>query len=81
MRLGISIRRSAIKTSVGRNRWKRWIREVFRRNPERVLAGHDVIVRVHHPLKHPCYREAERAILAQMAAARQAPRVAESSRE
>ena len=42
-RLGITVSRK-VGGSVERNRVKRRVREIFRRDPERLAAGHDVVV-------------------------------------
>ena len=45
-RLGITIRRVAVRTNVRRNQLKRWVREAFRRHPEASAAGWDIVVSV-----------------------------------
>lgn len=45
-RLGITIRRVAVRTNVRRNQLKRWLREAFRRHPEAAVPGWDVVVSV-----------------------------------
>jgi ribonuclease P protein component len=42
-RLGVTVSRK-VGGAVTRNRVKRRVREVFRRHPERLLAGHDLLV-------------------------------------
>jgi ribonuclease P protein component len=42
-RLGVTVSRK-VGGAVERNRIKRRVREVFRRDPERLLPGHDVVV-------------------------------------
>lgn len=43
-RLGLAISRK-VGNAVVRNRWKRMIREVFRRNPDRYRLGLDLVIR------------------------------------
>lgn len=47
-RLGITIRRVAVRTNVRRNQLKRWVREAFRRHPDAAAPGWDVVVMVSH---------------------------------
>lgn len=70
-RLGITIRRAAVGTNVRRVRWKRWIREAFRRHPAAALPGWDVVVSVPQPPATWGYRDVEAALLALLAKARE----------
>ena len=45
-RLGITVRKAIAKTSVQRNRLKRWIRETARTHPKSMGVGQDLVVNV-----------------------------------
>lgn len=45
-RLGLSVRRVVVPSSVRRNQWKRWVREAFRRHGAALPPGCDVVVSV-----------------------------------
>lgn len=49
-RLGVAIRRGTVRTSVARNRWRRWVREAFRTHPEATPRGCDVVVQLVQPV-------------------------------
>jgi len=64
VRLGLSVRRAVVPSSVRRNQWKRWIREAFRRHGSALPPGCDVVVSVvaDTPGRRAC--EVERALAA-----------------
>ncbi|MBI4313507.1 MAG: ribonuclease P protein component [Candidatus Omnitrophica bacterium] len=61
-KLGMTLRRLSVQSSVDRNRWKRWIREVFRHHPEK-LAGLEVVVTVFSAPTGWSYAEVEGELL------------------
>jgi len=63
-RLGISIRRAAARVSVKRNQLKRWVREVFRRHPEVVMPGYDIVVSARLSPPSWRYQDVEAAVVA-----------------
>lgn len=66
-RLGISIRRAVVGSSVRRNRWKRWIREAFRLYGRRLSPGCDVVVSVVKDWPAARYDDVEHTLIAAMA--------------
>lgn len=62
-RLGISIRRAAVRSSVVRNRWKRWLREAFRRHPDLAASGGDIVVSVTQPPAGRRFADVEAAFI------------------
>ncbi|MFA5164617.1 MAG: ribonuclease P protein component [Candidatus Omnitrophota bacterium] len=43
-RIGVSMRRENFRLAVTRNKLRRYVREAFRLNKERISAGYDIIV-------------------------------------
>ncbi|MBX3415016.1 MAG: ribonuclease P protein component [Pirellulales bacterium] len=69
-RLGLSVSRR-VGNAVVRNRWKRLVREIFRRHRPRLPVGIDLVV-VAHPGSEPCLADLTKSLLrlAKNAAAR-----------
>lgn len=61
-RLGITVSTKIDKRAVVRNRIKRLIREVFRKN-QRSFQGFDIVVIARKNASHLSYKEAEREII------------------
>jgi ribonuclease P protein component len=61
-RLGVTVTKR-IGRAVVRNRCKRLVKEVFRRNKWRLPAKLDLVVNVKHPMAEATYQEAESQFL------------------
>lgn len=63
VRAGFVASRAAVGGAVERNRAKRRLREVFRRNQDRIPAGNDLVMQARRSLNRLEYAEIERSFL------------------
>jgi len=64
LRLGISIQKDAFPKAIQRNRIKRLIREVFRKNKQDLNKGYDILIRPKKPdLINSRYKEIEKGLM------------------
>lgn len=62
-RLGLSVRKVVVGSSVRRNQWKRWLREAFRRHASLLPAGTDVVITVTENRAGARYHDLERWLI------------------
>ncbi len=61
-KIAVSVSRQVDSRAVGRNLWKRRIREAFRRNQEKVAEGTAALVKVRR-VEIPVYQEIEKELI------------------
>jgi len=57
--IGVVVNRKTDASAVGRNAWKRQIREIFRKHQTNLRAGTLCLVKVRHEAKRPVFAAAE----------------------
>lgn len=62
VRVGVSVSRK-IGSAVVRNRIKRLLKEIFRKNKEAIKQGYDVVFIARQPIKEKSFHDTEKAFL------------------
>lgn len=57
--IGIVVSRKTDPSAVGRNAWKRQVREIFREHQTSLQLGTVCLVKVRHAMKRPAFSAAE----------------------
>lgn len=57
--IGIVVSRKTDTSAVGRNAWKRQVREIFREHQTNLRPGSVCLVKVRHAIKRPAFSAAE----------------------